>query len=94
MLPRYGLRDLFHPIVTSWEMRTSDKGELAAEALRLLDDALRPADALLIDDDPVAVESWRSRGGRAYLFRGEETLRADLEIGLEDLARAAGYFGV
>jgi len=51
---------------------------------------IAPSESLPIDDTPRSVEAWTARGGRGYLFRGEEPFRSDLGAGLRDLARSAG----
>ncbi len=89
VVPRYGLAQLFRPIVTSWELHTLDKGVLAAHALEFLETDIHPSEALLIDNKRHNVESWERRGGRGYVFRGEEHFRADLGSSLRELAASA-----
>lgn len=89
VVPSYDLAQLFKPIVTSWEERTLDKGELAARALELLCRDIHPSEALLIDNKSSNVEAWERRGGRGYVFRNEKTFVADLCGPLEELASSA-----
>lgn len=89
VVPRHGLARLFRPIVTSWEEHTLDKGALAARALELLGTDIHPSEALLIDNKSRNVEEWQLRGGRGYVFRGEEAFRADLGGSLQELAMSA-----
>jgi hypothetical protein len=89
VVPSYDLAQRFKPIVTSWEERTLDKGELAARALELLGLDLRPSEALLVDNKSPNVDAWESRGGRGYVFRNEKTFVADLCGPLEELASSA-----
>lgn len=90
VVPRYGLARLFRPIVTSWELHTLDKGELAAHALEFLGTDIHPSEAILIDNKRHNVESWERRGGRGYLFRSEEHFLADLGSSLRELALSVG----
>lgn len=89
VVPSYDLAQLFEPIVTSWEERTLDKGELSARALELLGGEIHPSEALLIDNKSPNVEAWERRGGRGYVFRSEETFVADLRGPLAELAPSA-----
>ena len=89
IVPRYRLRDVFNEIVTSWEERTLDKGELGLTALARLGGTILPSDALLIDNKAHNLDAWSSRGGRGYLFEGEEKFRRDLEGELRELAASA-----
>ncbi|MGO9875407.1 MAG: HAD family hydrolase [Acidimicrobiia bacterium] len=76
VVPNYGLDSVFERIVTSWEERTLDKTslcELAVERLGGRD----PSEALLIDNIEANVDTWRSVGGQAYLFRGDEQFACD-----------------
>lgn len=86
VVPHYRLHEVFDRIVSSWEERTLDKGEMGLTALARLGGSLRPEEALLIDNKPQNVQAWISRGGRAYLFRGEDAFRRDLARELRDLA--------
>ncbi len=90
VVPRYRLASIFRPIVTSWEQHTLDKGILAERALEHFVGEIRPFEALLIDNKPHCVEAWVNRGGRGYLYRGEETFREDLRGPLQELASSAG----
>jgi beta-phosphoglucomutase-like phosphatase (HAD superfamily) len=76
----YSLAEFFDAIVISAEEATENKADLCAIAAARLgcDD---PAQALLIDNLEEHVDSWRSRGGAAYWFRGDERFAADLAAG-------------
>jgi len=88
--PHYRLHEIFAAIVTSWEERMLDKGEMGLTALKRLGGSVLPGEALLIDNKEHNIEAWESRSGRGYLFRGEEQFQRDLRIGLRDLAVPAG----
>ncbi len=90
IVPHYRLDEVFDAIVTSWEERTLDKGEMGLTALKRLGGSVLPAEALLIDNKAHNVEAWVSRGGRGYLFRGEAEFQRDLGAELRELALAAG----
>jgi len=89
VVPRYRLDEIFDAIVTSWEERTLDKGEMCLTALRRLGGGIAPREALLVDNKLHNIEAWAARGGRGYLFRGEAQFRSDLGGELRDLARSA-----
>ena len=76
IVPNYALDTTFDAIVTSWEERTLDKARLCEIALERLG-GHDPAEALLIDNIEANVEAWRSLGGQAYLFRGDDAFKAD-----------------
>jgi hypothetical protein len=90
VVPRYRLHEVFPVIVSSWQERTLDKGDMALAALERLGGSVLPGEALLIDNKAHNLEAWRSRGGRGYLFRGEEEFRRDLRAELSELASSAG----
>jgi FMN phosphatase YigB (HAD superfamily) len=69
--PNYGLDTVFDTIVTSWQEGTEDKARLCEIALERLG-GHDPAEALLIDNIEANIEAWRARGGRAYLFVGDD----------------------
>jgi FMN phosphatase YigB (HAD superfamily) len=71
IVPNYGLTDHFDAIVVSAEAGTENKAELCDVARKQLgcDD---PSTALLLDNIAANVDDWRSRGGAAYWFRGDE----------------------
>jgi hypothetical protein len=77
VVPNYRLDQLFEPIVTSWQERTLDKSDLCDKALQQLGGVLDRSGALLIDNRIENVESWRSRGGIAYLFTGNEAFASE-----------------
>ncbi len=78
VVPHARLHDTFELIVTSWEERTLDKTVLCERALQRLGPGLETADALLVDNRVEHVDSWRSRGGHAFLFDGETRFEAEL----------------
>lgn len=76
VVPNYELESAFDVIVTSWEERTLDKARLCEIALARLG-GTDPAEALLLDDIEANIDAWRSLGGQAYLFRGDEEFARD-----------------
>jgi len=74
IVPHYALDTVFDTIVTSWEERSLDKAQLCRIALERLG-GHDPAHALLIDNIEANVDAWRSVGGQAYLFRGDDAFR-------------------
>jgi FMN phosphatase YigB (HAD superfamily) len=74
--PNYGLDAVFDEIVTSWEEHTLDKARLCEIALERLG-GQDPGEALLIDNIEANVDSWRSLGGQAYLFLGDDEFASD-----------------
>jgi FMN phosphatase YigB (HAD superfamily) len=71
IVSEYRLADVFDAIVISAEEGTESKDELCEIAMTRLGCA-DPAEALLLDNIEANVEAWRSRGGAAYWFRGDE----------------------
>ena len=85
VVPTHSLTELFPTIVTSWKEGTNDKGSLCARAIERWDGPREPSEALLIDNSEEAIESWASRGGRVYHYRGGAALEADLQGELREL---------
>ena len=77
VVPNYRLNKLFEAIVTSCEEKTLDKSDLCDIALQRLGDASDRSGALLIDNRIENVESWRTRGGIAYHFTGNEAFATE-----------------
>jgi FMN phosphatase YigB (HAD superfamily) len=89
IVPNYALTDHFDVIVVSAEEGTESKAELCDIAAARLGCADR-AHALLIDNIEGNVDAWRSRGGSAYHFRGDdEFARRFATGGWEALATAS-----
>jgi FMN phosphatase YigB (HAD superfamily) len=78
IVPYYGFDQDFRVIVTSWEERELEKATLCEIGLRRLgaDGALESA--LLVDNRADCVDSFRARGGQAYLFKDDATFAYDL----------------
>jgi FMN phosphatase YigB (HAD superfamily) len=80
IVSKYGLTDVFDAIVISAEEGTESKValcEIATERLGCGD----PATALLLDNIEANVDAWRSRGGAAYWFRGDDEFAAAFAAG-------------
>ena len=82
---------------TRCSTRSSRRGRSAREdKARLCEIALErlggsdPAEALLIDNIEANVEAWRALGGQAYLFLGDDRVRAPTGYLREDAERAGG----
>lgn len=90
LVPYYKLDEIFDAIVTSWQERTADKGELGLLALQRIAGQIRPRETLLIENKRKNVDAWRSKGGQAYLFSGEEQFDLDLRSTLAEFAATAG----
>ncbi len=90
LVPYYKLDEIFDAIVTSWQEGTADKGELGLIALQRIAGQIRPRETLLIENKRKNVDAWRSKGGQAYLFSGEEQFDLDLRSTLAELAATAG----
>lgn len=83
--PAYDLDRVFEVIVVSGEEHTDDKAELCDRALQRMGITER-ARVLLIDNIEANTQSWRSRGGLGYWFRGDHTFADELAaIGWERL---------
>jgi hypothetical protein len=74
IVPTYGLRDRYDPIVTSSQSHTLDKGDLCDIALERWNGRYARAECLLIDNKMECVTGWQDRGGSAYHFRNEKDL--------------------
>jgi phosphoglycolate phosphatase-like HAD superfamily hydrolase len=77
VVPNYELDTAFDTIVTSWQEGTEDKSRLCEIALERLG-GRDPEEALLIDNIEANVVAWRTRGGQAYLFVGDDEFAADV----------------
>jgi FMN phosphatase YigB (HAD superfamily) len=73
----YELDRVFDLIVISGEEHTDDKADLCDRALERVGITDR-AESLLIDNIESNIMSWRSRGGRAYWYRDDQTFADDL----------------
>jgi beta-phosphoglucomutase-like phosphatase (HAD superfamily) len=80
VVSHYGLAEVFDAIVTSAEEGTESKAELCAVAMTRLG-CVEPAEGLLLDNIEANVDAWRSRGGAAYWFRGDEQFASDFAAG-------------
>ena len=90
IVPKYSVFERFEVVVTSWEERLLDKAALCSVALSRLATSIVPSAALLIDNMSENITGWEQLGGQGYLFRGPETLQADLSDELAHLGRACG----
>jgi FMN phosphatase YigB (HAD superfamily) len=80
IVPNYRLSDHFDAIVVSAEQGCESKADLCDAAVKLLGCDDRSA-ALLLDNIEANVDEWRSRGGSAYWFRGDEEFSSRLAVG-------------
>jgi FMN phosphatase YigB (HAD superfamily) len=80
IVPNYQLDSTFDVIVISAEEGTNDKADLCEVAAAQLG-CVDPSQALLIDNIEANVDGWRSRGGAAYWFRGDEEFASRLHAG-------------
>jgi beta-phosphoglucomutase-like phosphatase (HAD superfamily) len=89
VVPNYRLAEVFDAIVVSAEEGTESKVELCEIAMTRLG-CVEVSEALLLDNIEANVEAWRSRGGAAYWFRGDEEFASAFEAGgWNALARGA-----
>jgi FMN phosphatase YigB (HAD superfamily) len=80
IVPHYRLSDHFEAIVISAEHGCESKAELCDVAVKLLGCEDRSA-ALLLDNIEGNVDEWRSRGGSAYWFQGDDEFASQLAAG-------------
>jgi beta-phosphoglucomutase-like phosphatase (HAD superfamily) len=80
IVPHYQLDGIFDVIVVSAEEGTDDKTDLCTIAATQLG-CHDPSQALLIDNIEANVDGWRSRGGAAYWFRGDDVFASQLRGG-------------
>jgi FMN phosphatase YigB (HAD superfamily) len=71
VVPEYQLDRRVDLIVTSWQQNTVEKSTLCGYAIDQLGIAVSLAECLLVDNRADNVLAWRSEGGAAYHFRGE-----------------------
>ncbi len=69
--PAHGLHEVFDAVMNSADCGTEDKNALCQAAFNKLDGCCF-GNSLLIDDSAKAVESFRSRGGRAHRYTCDE----------------------
>ena len=80
VMANYPIEETFDAVVISAEEGTESKAELCDAAVNVLG-CEDPAQALLLDNIERNVDAWRSRGGAAYWFRGDEAFAAALAAG-------------
>ena len=73
VVPEYQLDRRVDLIVTSWQQGTEDKVALCECAVAQLRIAAPLKECLLVDSRADHVLAWRSNGGEAYHFLGEDT---------------------
>ncbi len=83
---KLGLDQFVETMAISGEARTLDKRPLCRLALDNMLERYTPEEALLIDNSRTHVEAWRSEGGSAYHYRGDELFREHVGEGVEYLA--------
>jgi FMN phosphatase YigB (HAD superfamily) len=71
VVPEYQLDQRVDLIVTSWQQGTEEKSALCGCAIDQFGIAVSLAECLLVDNRADNVLAWRSKGGAAYHFRGE-----------------------
>ena len=72
VVPQYRLDRHVDLIVASWQQGTEDKSALCECAIAQLGIAAPLRECLLVDNRADNVADWRSKGGTAYHFRGED----------------------
>lgn len=74
----YGLKEMFHRIFTSFDMKMVKRGgEMFERVLGELN--VKPQEAVFIDDHERNVEAAKRLGIKSFVYRDMETLRKDME---------------
>jgi hypothetical protein len=80
VVPEYQLDRRVDLIITSWQQGTVDKSTLCGYAIDQLGIAVSLAECLLVDNRADNVLAWRSKGGAAYHFRGENAFCEEFAV--------------